>query len=209
MFAVVFWYNEKQRKEENKKVFPIIKRRKCMRIINRLIEELDYVIANDPAARNRLEVLLLYPSVHAMIIYRIAHYLYVREYFFVARLLSQLARFMTGIEIHPGATIGKFFFIDHGMGVVIGETAIVGEKCVLFHGVTLGGTTTERTKRHPTLGNHVIVGSGAKLLGNIHIGDNCKIGANSVVLQDIPCNSVAVGAPARVVKHITEEDVHI
>ncbi len=180
-----------------------------MRIINRLIEELDYVIANDPAARNRLEVLLLYPSVHAMIVYRIAHYLYVREYFFVARLLSQLARFMTGIEIHPGATIGKFFFIDHGMGVVIGETAIVGEKCVLFHGVTLGGTTTERTKRHPTLGNHVIVGSGAKLLGNIHIGDNCKIGANSVVLQDIPCNSVAVGAPARVVKHITEEDVHI
>lgn len=177
--------------------------------IKRLIDEIDYVCQNDPAARGRLEVFLLYPSIHAMIAHRVAHWLYKKEFFFLARLISQLARFFTGIEIHPGATIGKYFFIDHGMGVVIGETAEVGDYCVLYHGTTLGGTSTSRSKRHPTLGNHVIVGSGAKLLGNITIGNNCKIGANSVVIHDIPHNSVAVGAPAKVVKKIDVDDVHI
>lgn len=180
-----------------------------MNMFSSFTEELDYIIANDPAARNRWEVLLLYPSVHALLLHRLAHGLYKSRFFFAARFVSQFSRFMTGIEIHPGAKIGRFVFIDHGMGVVIGETAEVGDKCVLFHGVTLGGTTTAHVKRHPTLGTNVIVGAGAKLLGNIYIGDNCKIGANSVVLKDIPHNTVAVGAPAKVVKRIEAEDVHI
>ncbi len=174
-----------------------------------LREELDYVIANDPAARNRWEVLLLYSGVHAIIMHQLAHRLYKNKWFFMARFVSQFGRFMTGIEIHPGAQIGRYVFIDHGMGVVIGETAIVGDYCVLFHGVTLGGTSTAKTKRHPTLGSHVVVGSGAKLLGNITIGHYCKIGANSVVVKDIPDNSTAVGIPAKVIRQITEEDVHI
>lgn len=177
--------------------------------LKRLIAEIDYIRQNDPAARGRWEVFFLYPSVHAMIAYRISHWLFQHKVYFTARFISQLARFFTGIEIHPGATIGKYFFIDHGMGVVIGETAEVGDYCVLYHGTTLGGTSTSRSKRHPTLGNHVIVGSGAKLLGNITIGNNCKIGANSVVVHDIPHNSVAVGVPAKVVKKINVDDVHI
>lgn len=180
-----------------------------MNIWKRITEELDYIIENDPAARSRWEVLLLYQSVHARFFHVIAHYLYKRGWLFSARFISQVSRTLTGIEIHPGAKIGRFFFIDHGMGVVIGETAEVGDYCVLFHGVTLGGTSTTRGKRHPTLGNHVIVGAGAKLLGNIYVGDNCKVGANAVVLEDIPQNSVAVGVPAKVVKKITVEDIHI
>ncbi|GAA0788296.1 serine O-acetyltransferase EpsC [Hathewaya limosa] len=162
-----------------------------------LIYDLDNVLKKDPAARNKLEVFLLYPSVHAIIMYRITHFLYTKNLFFLARLLSQISRFFTGIEIHPGAKIGKGFFIDHGMGVVIGETAEVGDNVTLFHGTTLGGTGKDKGKRHPTLGNNVIVGSGAKILGPIKIGNNVKIGANAVVLKEVPDDATAVGIPAR------------
>jgi len=162
-----------------------------------LIYDLDNVLKKDPAARNKLEVFLLYPSVHAIIMYRITHFLYTKNLFFLARLLSQISRFFTGIEIHPGAKIGKGFFIDHGMGVVIGETAEVGDNVTLFHGTTLGGTGKDKGKRHPTLGNNVIIGSGAKILGPIKIGNNVKIGANAVVLKEVPDDATAVGIPAR------------
>lgn len=158
------------------------------------------ILKNDPAARNSIEVFLLYPCVHALISHRIAHSLYKKKFYFLARFISQLARFFTGIEIHPGAQIGKGLFIDHGMGVVIGETAIVGDNVVLFHGVTLGGTGKEKGKRHPTVGNNVIIGSGAKVLGNVSIGNNAKVGANAVVLRDVPEESTAVGVPARIIK---------
>lgn len=154
---------------------------------------------NDPAARNSLEVLLLYPFIHALIQYRIAHFFYKRKMFFIARAISQTARFFTGIEIHPGAKIGKGLFIDHGMGVVIGETAEVGDNVTLYHGVTLGGTGKETGKRHPTVGNNVFIGSGAKLLGPIVVGDRVKIGANAVVLKDVPSDCTAVGMPARLI----------
>ncbi|MFD3155837.1 serine O-acetyltransferase EpsC [Haloimpatiens sp. FM7330] len=169
-------------------------------MFKKLIYDLDVVIKNDPAARNRLEVFLLYPSVHAMINHRIAHFLYKKRLFFLARLISQISRFFTGIEIHPGAKIGMGLFIDHGMGVVIGETAEIGDDVVLYHGVTLGGTGKEKGKRHPTVGNKVLIGSGAKVLGPIKIGCNAKIGANSVVLKDVPANCTAVGIPARIIR---------
>lgn len=159
--------------------------------------DLKNAMKNDPAARNVVEVFLLYPFIHAVIHYRISHFLYKRKLFFLARLISQLSRFFTGIEIHPGATIGKGLFIDHGMGVVIGETAEIGDNVTLFHGVTLGGTGKDTGKRHPTVGNNVIIGSGAKVLGPILIGDGVKIGANSVVLKDVPANCTAVGIPAK------------
>lgn len=162
--------------------------------------DINNVMKSDPAARNSLEVLLLYPCIHAIIAYRISHFFYTKKMFFLARLISQTARFFTGIEIHPGAKIGKGLFIDHGMGVVIGETAEVGDNVTLFHGVTLGGTGKHKGKRHPTVGNNVFIGSGAKVLGPILIGDNVKIGANSVVLKDIPAYSTAVGIPAKIVK---------
>ncbi|MCH3965222.1 MAG: serine O-acetyltransferase [Clostridium sp.] len=154
---------------------------------------------NDPAARNSLEVFLLYPCIHALIHYRIAHFFYNKKMFFIARAISQLSRFFTGIEIHPGAKIGKGLFIDHGMGVVIGETAEVGDNVTLYHGVTLGGTGKETGKRHPTVGNNVFIGSGAKLLGPIVVGDRVKIGANAVVLEDIPSDCTAVGVPVRII----------
>ena len=138
----------------------------------------------DPAARNIFEVILLYPGFHALFFHRIAHFFYNIKLFFIARLISQLTRFFTGIEIHPGATIGKRLMIDHGMGIVIGETAVIGNDCVIYHQVTLGGTGKEKLKRHPTIGNNVLIGAGAKLLGPINIGDNVKIGAGSVVLED-------------------------
>lgn len=169
----------------------------------KFIESIKYdinnILKNDPAARNGLEVFLLYPSVHAVIYYRIANSLYRRRFFFLSRLISQLARFLTGIEIHPGAKIGKGFFVDHGMGVVVGETSEVGDNVTLYHGVTLGGTGKDKGKRHPTIGNNVVIGSGAKILGPIVIGDNCKIGANSVVLKNIPENSTVVGIPGKIV----------
>jgi len=154
----------------------------------------------DPAARNTLEILLTYPSLVAIRTYRIAHKLYMSGHFTAARVLSQWARSTTGIEIHPGAKIGKGLFIDHGMGVVIGETAVVGDNCLLYQGVTLGGTGKGKGKRHPTLGNNVLVGSGAKVLGPFKVGNNVKIAANAVVLSAIPDNCTAVGVPARVVR---------
>lgn len=161
--------------------------------------DIDNIIKNDPAARNSLEVLLLYPSIHAIINHRIAHFFYKKRMFFIARLISQISRFFTGIEIHPGAQIGNGLFIDHGMGVVIGETAEVGNDVTIYHGVTLGGTGKDKGKRHPTVGNNVIIGSGAKVLGPIVIGNNAKVGANSVVLKDVPENKTAVGIPAKIV----------
>ena len=162
-----------------------------------LNHDLERVLENDPAARNKIEVFLLYPCIHALISYRIGHFFYKHKCFFVARLISQLSRFFTGIEIHPGATIGKGLFIDHGMGVVIGETAEVGDDVMLYHGVTLGGTGKHKGKRHPTVGNNVVIGSGAKVLGPIKIGNNAKIGANAVVLDDVPEGATAVGIPAK------------
>jgi len=156
------------------------------------------VFKNDPAARNGWEV-LTYAGLHAITWHRAAHFLWRQNLKFAARVVSQTNRFMTGIEIHPGATISKGFFIDHGMGVVIGETAEVGENCLLYHGVTLGGVSLEKKKRHPTLGSNVVIGAGAKVLGAITLGDNVQVGANAVVLKDVPPNSVVVGIPGRVV----------
>lgn len=154
----------------------------------------------DPAAKNILEVILLYPGFHALVFHRIAHFFYRLKLFFLARLISQFSRFITGIEIHPGAKIGKRLFIDHGMGIVIGETSTIGDDCTIYHNSTLGGTGKDKYKRHPDLGNNVMVGSGAKILGPIKIGDNSKIGANCVVLKDVPDNSTIVGIPGEVVK---------
>ena len=158
--------------------------------------DLERVLENDPAARSKIEVFFLYPCIHATISYRIAHFFYKHNRFFIARLISQIERFFTGIEIHPGAKIGKGLFIDHGMGVVIGETAEIGDDVLLYHGVTLGGTGKDKGKRHPTIGNNVIIGAGSKVLGPINIGNNVKIGANSVVLKDVPDGATAVGIPA-------------
>ncbi len=158
--------------------------------------DINSVLKNDPAARSKLEVFLLYPSIHVLIFYRVANKFYKRKLFFIARLISQLARFLTGIEIHPGATIGKGLFIDHGMGVVIGETAEVGDNVVIYHGVTLGGTGKDKGKRHPTIEDNVIIGCGAKVLGPIRIGANSKIGANAVVLKDMEESATIVGIPA-------------
>ena len=165
-----------------------------------LFYDIKSVLERDPAARNAFEVLLLYPGIHAVFWHRLAHFFYKAHFKFIARCISQLIRFFTGIEIHPACFIGKGLLIDHGSGVVIGETAIIGDNCTIFHGVTLGGKGNEQGKRHPTLYNGVFVGAGAKILGNIEIGNNVKIGANAVVLTDIPDNSTAVGIPARIVK---------
>ena len=165
-------------------------------MFKKLKYDIENVMKNDPAARTKLEVLLLYQSIHVLIFYRIAHGLYKIKLFFLARLVSQLGRFFTGIEIHPGAKIGKGLFIDHGMGVVIGETAEIGDNVTIYHGVTLGGTGKDKGKRHPTIGNDVIIGCGAKILGPISIGDGAKIGANSVVLKNVPKGKTAVGIPA-------------
>lgn len=170
------------------------------RLKKQLDEEIASVKERDPAAKNSFEILLTYSGLHAVLVYRIAHKLYQNKFYTTARILSQLAKFFTGVEIHPGAKIGKGLFIDHGTGVVIGETAEIGDNCILYQGVTLGGTGKGKGKRHPTLGNNVMVGCGAKVLGPFKIGDNVKIAANSVVLDAIPENSTAVGAPARVVR---------
>jgi serine O-acetyltransferase len=154
----------------------------------------------DPAARGFLEILLLYQGLHAVIHHRFAHLLYRKRLYFFARLLSQFSRWVTGIEIHPGAKIGKGLFIDHGMGVVIGETAIIGDNVLIYQGVSLGGTGLEKGKRHPTIGNNVVIGAGAKVLGNIIVGDNSYIGANAVVIKDVPPNSTVVGVPGRITK---------
>lgn len=162
--------------------------------------DIQAVFDNDPAARSRLEVILTYSGLHAVWAHRIAHWLFKRGWLTTARMLSQISRFFTGIEIHPGARIGNRLFIDHGMGVVIGETCEIGDDVVLYQGVTLGGTGKEKGKRHPTIGNHVVVSSGAKVLGSFTVGDHSIIGANSVVLREVPPNCTVVGIPGKVVK---------
>jgi serine O-acetyltransferase len=162
-------------------------------------EDIAAVFESDPAARSYLEVVICYPGLHAVWAHHLSHWLWLHGMRFLARFNSQIARFFTGIEIHPGAQIGRRLFIDHGIGTVIGETAIVGDDVTLYQGVTLGGTGKEKGKRHPTLGNNISVGSGAKLLGNITIGDNCRVGAGSVVLRSVPANSTIVGVPGHIV----------
>lgn len=168
-------------------------------MFTRFREDIRTVFDKDPAARSVWEV-LTYPGLHALWAHRIAHACWNRRWVFIARLISQIGRFLTGIEIHPGAQIGRRFFIDHGMGVVIGETAIIGDDVLLYHQVTLGGTSLEKMKRHPTLGNGVLVGMGAKILGPVTIGDRCRIGANAVVNKDIPADCTVVGIPGRIIR---------
>ena len=169
-------------------------------MLQELLETVNAYLARDPAAKNPIEVLLLYPGVKAVCYHRGAHWCYEHKLMFLARMISQMGRHRTGIEIHPGAKIGKRLVIDHGMGIVIGETAEIGDDCLIYHGVTLGGTGKDSGKRHPTIGNNVLIGTGAKVLGPFKVGDNSRIAANSVVLSEIPPDSTAVGIPARIVK---------
>ena len=175
-------------------------------MLKNIREDINSVFERDPAARNVLEILFCYPGLHALWIYRIAHWFWVREFFFPGRLISHFGRFLTGIEIHPGAKIGRRFFIDHGMGVVIGETAEVGDNVTLYHGVTLGGVTWDKVKRHPTLEDNVVVGSGAKILGPFTVGRGAKIGSNSVVVKEVPENATVVGIPGRMVMAQKKEE---
>jgi serine O-acetyltransferase len=172
----------------------------------RIIEDIRSVFARDPAARNVFEILTCYSGVQAVILYRLTHFLWRYKLRWLARFISTLARWITGIEIHPGAVIGRRFFIDHGMGVVIGETAIIGDDCMLYHGVTLGGTTWDKVKRHPTLKNGVVIGAGAKILGPITLGNNVRVGSNSVVVRSIDDNETVVGIPGRIVRQKTEDE---
>ncbi len=165
--------------------------------------DIETICKYDPAVKSVWEVLLCYPGLHAVTIHRLNHRLHGLGWLLLARVLSQIVRFFTGIEIHPGASLGRGVFIDHGFGVVIGETAIVGDHCIIYQGVTLGGTGKESGKRHPTLDKHVIVGAGAKVLGNIIIGEDTRIGAGSVVIKDVPCGSTVVGIPGRIVRRMT------
>jgi serine O-acetyltransferase len=169
-------------------------------MFNHIKEDISIVFDRDPAARSHLEVLTTYPGVHALIMHRFSHFLWSNQLFWLGRVFSHIGRGLTGIEIHPGATIGRRVFIDHGMGVVIGETAIIGDDCTLYHGVTLGGTSWNKGKRHPTLEQGVVIGAGAKVLGPITIGKNAKIGSNAVVVKDVPENATAVGIPARILE---------
>ena len=171
----------------------------------RIVEDIRAYKRNDPAARSAIQILLLYNGLHATFWHRVAHWLHVRKFCFLARCISEITKFFTGIEIHPGATIGRRLVIDHGTGIVIGETAEIGDDCLLYQGVTLGGTGKDVGKRHPTLGNNVMVGSGAKVLGPFRVGDNARIAANSVVLREVPDNATVVGVPGRVVKISTEK----
>ncbi len=180
-------------------------------MFKRLKKDIEIIFERDPAAKSVLEVILNYPGLHAVLFHRVAHWLYKKKFIVLSRFISQVSRFLTGIEIHPGAKIGDGLFIDHGMGVVIGETTEIGSNVTLYQGVTLGGTGKEKGKRHPTIGNNVVVSTGAKVLGSITIGDNVKIGAGSVVLKDVPPNCTVVGVPGRIVKkdgnRVTCDDV--
>ncbi|MBF0286157.1 MAG: serine O-acetyltransferase [Magnetococcales bacterium] len=177
-------------------------------MLDRLRKDVRAVLDRDPAARGRMEVLICYPGIHAVAIHRLAHRLWGRGFHLTARILAHFARWITGIEIHPGAKIGEGFFIDHGMGVVIGETAEIGDNVTLYHGVTLGGTSWNQGKRHPTLGNHVVVGAGAKVLGPITIGDHARIGSNSVVVKDVPPGATVVGIPGRLLLSKSKSGEH-
>ena len=174
-------------------------------MFDHLKEDIAIVFQRDPAARTHWEILTTYPGVHALLMHRVSHWLWQQRFFWLARFSSHIARWLTGIEIHPGASIGHRVFIDHGMGIVIGETAVIGDDCTLYHGVTLGGTSWNKGKRHPTLENGVVIGAGAKVLGPITIGAGAKIGSNAVVVKDIPANATAIGIPARI---LLEESPH-
>ena len=176
-----------------------LREKQKLTFMEKIKETIEVAREKDPAAKGAINILVNTPGIHAIMFHRVAHSLYNRKHFFTARLISQISRFLTGIEIHPGAQIGRRFFIDHGMGLVIGETAELGSNVTLYQGVTLGGTGKEKGKRHPTIGNNVVVSSGAKVLGSFKVGDNSKIGSGSVVLKEVPPNSVVVGVPGRVV----------
>lgn len=169
-------------------------------MFNHIKEDISIVFERDPAARTHWEILTTYPGVHALLMHRFSHWLWKHDWFWLGRFFSHLGRWLTGIEIHPGATIGRRVFIDHGMGVVVGETAVIGDDCTLYHGVTLGGTSWNKGKRHPTLEAGVVIGAGAKVLGPITIGEGAKIGSNAVVVKDVPANATAVGIPARILE---------
>jgi serine O-acetyltransferase len=175
-------------------------------MFKRLREDISCVFERDPAARNSFEVLTAYPGVHALLLHRVSHFFWRIHLKWVARIFSQLTRLLTGIEIHPGAQIGRRFFIDHGMGVVIGETAVIGDDVTLYHGVTLGGTSWSKGKRHPTLGNDVVVGAGAKVLGPITLSDGARVGSNAVVVKDVPENATVVGIPGHIVSVKTKDE---
>jgi len=178
-------------------------------MLERLKEDIQMIRERDPAAKNYVEIFLCYPGLHAIWLHRIAHFLYKRRWYTTARLISHLNRSLTGIEIHPGATIGRRLFIDHGMGVVIGETTEIGDDCLIYKGVVFGGTTLEKKKRHPTLGNRVIVGSNSTILGAITIGDGAKIGSGSVVVKTVPPGATVVGVPGRIVESLTPEKIDL
>lgn len=169
-----------------------------MKFIKSIWDDINNIKKKDPAARNVLEVVLLYPGFHVLLFYKVAHLFYKIKFYFLARLISQIGRFLTGIEIHPGAIIGRRLFIDHGMGIVIGETAEIGDDCIIYHGVTLGGTGKDKNKRHPTIGNNVLIGAGSKILGPITLGDNVKVGAGTVILDNIPSNTTVIGSKGRI-----------
>jgi serine O-acetyltransferase len=179
---------------------------KKTKVIEQAKQDINNIFEKDPAARSVSEVILCYPGLHALWMHRLSHFLWNKNLKLIARFSSHVSRFLTGIEIHPAAKIGKNFFIDHGMGVVIGETAEIGDNVTLYQGVTLGGTSLEKVKRHPTLGNNIVVGSGAKILGAFKIGDNSKIGSNSVVVREVPNNSTVVGVPGKIIKKEPSEE---
>lgn len=174
-------------------------------MLDHIREDISVVFERDPAARTHWEIITTYPGVHALLIHRLSHWIWRKRFFWIARFISHIGRWLTGIEIHPGATIGRRVFIDHGMGVVIGETAVIGDDCTLYHGVTLGGTSWNKGKRHPTLEQGVVIGAGAKVLGPITIGKGAKIGSNAVVVKDVPDNATAVGIPARILDQETNK----
>ena len=185
-----------------------LREKQKLTFMEKIKETIEVAREKDPAAKGAINILVNTPGIHAIMFHRVAHSLYNRKHFFTARLISQISRFLTGIEIHPGAQIGRRFFTDHGMGIVIGETAEIGDDVMLFHQVTLGGTGKDKGKRHPTVENNVIISAGVKVLGPIVIGENSKIGANAVVLHDIPKNATAVGIPAKVVRLNGEKVEH-
>ncbi len=180
-----------------------------MNLFKLLKEDIETIFKKDPAAKNVVEVLLCYPGLHAIWFHRLAHWFYTKKFYVIARLISHISRFLTGIEIHPGAKIGRRFFIDHGMGVVIGETAEIGDDVLIYQGVVLGGTTLNKGKRHPTIENGVVIGAGAIVLGNIRVGANARIGAGSVVIKDVPSGATVVGVPGRIGLGFTPEQIQL